>query len=110
MVNTDLPPEWPPRRPYSAPRHAQEPAWQSPVPARRPEYRPLQPVPRRRARRADASAWHWLLLVPIVLPLTPPIYNRIDPVLFGIPFFYWSQFAFAVLASLVITVVHLRTR
>jgi len=65
---------------------------------------------RTRVRRADANRWHWLLLVPIVLPLIPAIYNRIEPTLFGIPFFFWGQLAFAFLASAVITVVHLMVR
>jgi Protein of unknown function (DUF3311) len=32
--------------------------------------------------------WHWLLLVPLLGLLVPPIYNHIDPTLIGIPFFY----------------------
>jgi cellobiose-specific phosphotransferase system component IIC len=51
-----------------------------------------------------------LLLVPIVLPLIPGLYNRMEPTLFGLPFFYWSQLGFAFLASAVITVVHLKVR
>ncbi|WP_307872866.1 DUF3311 domain-containing protein [Paractinoplanes ovalisporus] len=56
--------------------------------------------------RADKSRWHWLLLVPIVLPLMPVIYNRVDPTLLGMPFFYWCQLGFAFLASGVIAFVH----
>ena len=66
--------------------------------------------PGARTRRADASPWHWLLLVPIVVPLMPGLYNRIEPTLLGLPFFYWSQLSFAFLASAVITFVHRRTR
>ena len=64
----------------------------------------------RRARREDASRWHWLLLVPIGLPLMPGLYNRIDPTLFGIPFFYWCQLGFAFLASAVIAFVHRKVK
>jgi hypothetical protein len=32
-----------------------------------------------------------LLLVPYVALLWVPFYNRIEPTLFGIPFFYWFQ-------------------
>ncbi|MDP9791562.1 hypothetical protein J2S43_000074 [Catenuloplanes nepalensis] len=60
--------------------------------------------------RADASPWHWLLWVPIVVPLLPVLYNDMEPRLLGIPFYYWSQLAFAGLASLVITAVHLATK
>ncbi|MEV0902240.1 DUF3311 domain-containing protein [Actinoplanes sp. NPDC049802] len=62
------------------------------------------PAPARSRRR------QWLLLVPAVAPLLTPYANRIDPALFGIPFFFWYQFACALLAMLVITVVHLATR
>ena len=61
-------------------------------------------------RRSDASRWHWLLLVPIVIPLIPGLYNRMEPTLFGLPFFFWSQLGFAFLASAVITFVHLKVR
>jgi hypothetical protein len=50
------------------------------------------------------------LLVPVVLPLVTPIYNRIDPTLFGFPFFYWFQLALAGLSSAVIALVNLATR
>lgn len=32
-----------------------------------------------------------LLLVPCIIALAPPIYNSIDPRLFGFPFFFWFQ-------------------
>jgi uncharacterized protein DUF3311 len=46
----------------------------------------------------DRTAEHrspvaWLLLVPVVLVLWPPLFNKITPELFGIPFFYWYQLA-----------------
>ena len=43
--------------------------------------------------RTDRSPWNWLLLVPILAVMWPPLYNRDDPELFGIPFFYWYQLA-----------------
>lgn len=63
-----------------------------------------------RTGRLDKNRWHWLLLVPIVLPLMPVIYNRTDPALFGMPFFYWCQLGFAFLASGVIAFVHMKVR
>jgi hypothetical protein len=54
--------------------------------------------------------WYVLLLVPIVGLLWVPIYAKQDPELWGIPFFYWYQFAW-VPGSVVITVfVYLQTR
>ncbi|MBU2668974.1 DUF3311 domain-containing protein [Actinoplanes bogorensis] len=61
-------------------------------------------------QREDRSRWHWLLLIPIVLPLMPVLYNRVDPALLGMPFFYWCQLAFAFLASGTIAFVHRKTR
>jgi uncharacterized protein DUF3311 len=40
---------------------------------------------------APGRAWHWLLIVPLIGTLIPPIYNTKDPTLIGIPFFYWYQ-------------------
>jgi len=31
------------------------------------------------------------LIVPSLLLLVPPLYNRIEPALIGMPFFYWFQ-------------------
>ena len=55
-------------------------------------------------------ALKFLLLVPIVGALLPWTYNRTDPRLFDIPFFYWFQLALAVVSSGVIALVHLATR
>jgi hypothetical protein len=41
----------------------------------------------------DRTPLNWLLLLPLVLVLWPPLFNRRDPELFGIPFFYWYQLA-----------------
>ena len=41
----------------------------------------------------DRSPVNWLLLVPILLVIWPPLFNKISPTLFGIPFFYWYQLA-----------------
>lgn len=47
----------------------------------------------RRAERSDHSPWNWLLLLPLIATLFPPLYNRYAPDLAGIPFFYWFQLA-----------------
>ena len=31
------------------------------------------------------------LLAPCVLALWAPLYNRVDPRIFGVPFYYWFQ-------------------
>jgi hypothetical protein len=55
-------------------------------------------------RRVNANAWNLLLLVPLVGTLIPSIYNKADPTLWGIPFFYWYQLAW-IFVSVVITVI-----
>ncbi|HEX6549848.1 MAG TPA: DUF3311 domain-containing protein [Gammaproteobacteria bacterium] len=45
--------------------------------------------------------WYILLLVPFVGALWVPFYNRIDPMLFGIPFFYWFQFAWIIVTAII---------
>jgi len=42
----------------------------------------------------------WLLVPMLVLYV--PLYNRIEPTLFGFPFFYWFQLAW-IFASMIIT-------
>jgi hypothetical protein len=44
-------------------------------------------------RRLRFSPWNLLLLVPLAAVLFPGLYNRDDPRLFEIPFFYWYQLA-----------------
>ena len=61
-------------------------------------------------RRSDRSPWNWLLLVPIVVPLLVPLYNQIDPTLFGWPRFYWLQLAFVALGVATTVLVYRMTR
>ncbi len=49
--------------------------------------------PGTREGRTDRSPWNWLLVLPLLATLYPPLYNRTTPELFGIPFFYWYQLA-----------------
>jgi uncharacterized membrane protein len=60
--------------------------------------------------RSDRSPWNWLLLVPIVVPLLVPLYNRVEPILFGWPFFYWMQMVFVALGVLTTALVYRVTR
>src|SRR3954464_5267896 len=61
-------------------------------------------------RRSDRSPWNWLLLLPIVVPLLVPLYNKVDPVLFGWPLFYWLQLAFVALGVVTTSIVYRMTR
>ncbi|WP_067171590.1 DUF3311 domain-containing protein [Microtetraspora niveoalba] len=62
------------------------------------------------APRSDRSPWNWLLLLPIVVPLVPALFNSLEPRLFGIPLFYWLQLAFILLGVATTTVVYRMTR
>lgn len=41
-----------------------------------------------------------LLLVPFVALLWVPFYDRAEPALFGIPFFFWYQMAWTLLGAI----------
>lgn len=51
-----------------------------------------------------------LLLAPFVGLLIVPLYNLREPMLFGFPFFYWYQFAWVPLTSLLTFVVYRSVR
>ena len=72
-----------------------------------PRGRPTEPVA---PHRSDRSPWNWLLLVGIVLPLIVPLYNKVEPTLFGWPFFYWFQLALVGLGVLTTALVYRATR
>jgi hypothetical protein len=61
-------------------------------------------------RRSDRSAWNWLLILPVVVPLLTLLFNRNTPRLGGFPLFYWAQFAFIILGVGCTTLVYLMTR
>jgi hypothetical protein len=50
----------------------------------------------------------WLLLLPYIGLLWVPLYNFHDPVLFGIPFFYWYQLTWVPISA-VLTWIAYRT-
>ncbi|MGY1815645.1 DUF3311 domain-containing protein [Blastococcus sp. SYSU D00820] len=60
--------------------------------------------------RSDRSPWNWLLLVPIVAVLVVPLYNSVEPTLFGWPLFYWLQLAFVALGVATTALVYRMTR
>jgi Protein of unknown function (DUF3311) len=53
---------------------------------------------------------YWLLVVPFVATLLPFIYNRPEPALFGMPFFYWYQLAWVLLTGSLLGLVVYLTR
>ena len=55
------------------------------------------------------SNWNLLLIVPLLMLITP-WFNMDEPRLFGMPFFYWFQFAFVPLGVLCVGLVYLKTK
>jgi hypothetical protein len=72
-----------------------------------------------RERRSDGGqpraptrgrAYWWLLLLPFLALLYPPLYAHDSPRVFGIPFFYWYQAVWLVLTAGITTLVYRKTR
>lgn len=59
-----------------------------------------EPAPVRAARPLRRAVSGLLILVPVVLSLAVPLYQRTGPALIGIPFFYWFQMAMAILTAI----------
>ena len=47
-----------------------------------------------------------LLAIPCIAVLVVPLYNTVQPELFGMPFFYWWQLLWVPLSSLFIGIVY----
>jgi hypothetical protein len=69
-----------------------------------------EPVRAAAARRVNASAWNWLLVLPFIGVLVPAFYNKKDPTLGGMPFFYWYQMAWIAVSVAVTVIVYRATR
>ena len=48
-----------------------------------------------------------LLAVAIIAPLVVPLYARIDPKLFGMPFFYWYQILSVFIEAFILWITYL---
>jgi hypothetical protein len=55
------------------------------------------------------SWWYLLLLLQFVPALWVPFYNSVEPVYFGIPFFYWFQLALVFVSAAVTAIVYFAT-
>lgn len=47
-----------------------------------------------------------LFVIIFVIALWVPIFNRVNPSLFGFPFFYWYQMLVVVVSSILIWIVY----
>jgi hypothetical protein len=55
-------------------------------------------------------AIRWLLVLPYIGLLWVPFYNRMEPELFGFPFFYWYQLAWVPLTAFLTWIVYRSVR
>lgn len=61
-------------------------------------------------QRSSWSAWYLLFIVMFVMVLWPPFFNRLDPTLWGMPFFYWYQLLCVIIGAAITALVYTRTR
>lgn len=53
------------------------------------------------------ALWIVIFTALFAVALWVPLYNRVEPALFGVPFFYWFQFAWIIVAAIVTGVAYL---
>jgi hypothetical protein len=61
------------------------------------------------AKRKSWTTW-LMLLLPYLALCFPQLYAHATPELLGFPFFYWYQFAWVVLTSLLLGIVYRRLK
>lgn len=63
----------------------------------------------KRTRRQAKTGWYVLLLLQFVLALCVPFYNKVEPLLAGIPFFYWYQLLIVLVSAALTAIVYFAT-
>jgi hypothetical protein len=66
----------------------------------------MQSEPR---KRGQWSWWYLLFLVQFAAMLWPPFYNRAEPYVMGVPFFYWYQMLWVIISAVFTAIVYLAT-
>ena len=62
------------------------------------------------AARPSSRHWYWLLLLPWIAMIWVPSYNRVEPQLWGLPFFYWYQLLWVLISAVITALVYFMTR
>ena len=60
-------------------------------------------------RRGGWNRWYLLFVLQFLAVLWPPLYNRVEPYWMGIPFFYWYQLLWVIIAAVLTAVVYFAT-
>ena len=50
--------------------------------------------------------WYLLFVVQFAVVLYPPLYDKTEPSLWGMPFFYWFQLAWVLVSALLTALVY----
>ncbi|HUE11969.1 MAG TPA: DUF3311 domain-containing protein [Steroidobacteraceae bacterium] len=61
-------------------------------------------------KRGGWSWWYLLFVIQFLVILWPPLYNRAEPSLMGIPFFYWFQMLWVLVSAATTAVVYFAVR
>jgi len=57
-------------------------------------------------KRGGWSWWYLLFVLQFAVMLWPPIYNRAEPSVMGVPFFYWFQLSWVLIGAVFTAVVY----
>ena len=60
-------------------------------------------------KRGGWSWWYLLFVIQFAVALWPPLYNKIEPTLMGIPFFYWFQLLWVIVSAVFTAIVYFVT-
>jgi hypothetical protein len=66
-------------------------------------------MPRGQNGKKAFNWWYILLIVPFIATLWPAFYSSVEPKLAGMPFFYWYQFLWVIISSMLTAVVYVAT-
>ena len=59
--------------------------------------------------KSAKRGWYVLLLLQYVLALCVPFYNKVEPTLGGVPFFYWYQLLVILVGAALTAIVYFAT-
>ncbi len=61
-------------------------------------------------KRGGWSWWYLLFLFQFAVALWPPLYNKAEPALLGLPFFYWFQLFWVLVSAVFTAIVYYATK
>lgn len=60
-------------------------------------------------KRGQWSWWYLLFVAQFVGVLWPPLYNKAEPYVMGVPFFYWYQLLWVIISAVFTAIIYLAT-